>query len=943
MKRALSTAILVLGYIAMTNSLFAQGKISGELKQWHRITITFKGPESSETAEENPFFDYRLNVTFTHAFTGKSYTVPGYFAADGDAGNTGADSGNRWRVHFAADETGEWSYAVDFRKGNWVAVSDKEKTGQSGDFMDGETGSFTVAPTDKTGADFRGKGRLQYADGHYLRFAGTGEYFLKCGADAPENFLAYADFDGTFHNDGHKDDLVKSWEPHLKDWKEGDPTWKEGKGKAMIGALNYLASEGMNAFSFLTLNIRGDDQNVFPYIDYDTHDRMDVSKLDQWEVVFEHAQHLGLFLHFKTQEVENQGLLDGGGTGAYRKLYYRELIARFGHHLALNWNMGEEIGDWIKNHPTPPQFKQERLAMARYFYDHDPYHHHVVIHNGAPFNDILGTESKYTGISLQTHKPTFELVHGDVLKWRRLSAAAGKPWAIAVDEPGDAQHALLPDHEDPEHNLARQNGLWGALTAGAWGLEWYFGYKHDHSDLSCQDYRSRDLFWDQCRHALTFFNQYDIPYWNMEPCDGISSTGYCFASPSDTYVLYIPKGGTAELQPGEGTYEVKWYDPRNGGLLQDGTVDRVEGCGLVSIGQAPSEPDRDWVALVRSTEKRAETPCGQAIVLEAITDFPDFRIEGFAPAYRDGNNRSLAINAANFTGQTAAASHRFEGAAGLYDISLVTLLETDGESVYRVKVGENILCDFVNPATSEDYIPSGQTWRSVRVNTGEVIRVEFSSETNGKIPEGDTTAFSRGRWTTLKLQPVCSPDSYDPEKEVYLEKDGLVVIDAGSGEPAGNWKRYTHSGELKFLDGFSGAGCIRFLGNTEVSGPPDSPVTYTIKIKTPGKYRLKMRALEAPLETGQGDKANDCYLKLEGADGWHGEFTKFVLLGESYQWSWNVMGEPRHHEFEPPGYDLKKGAYKIQIAGRSKNFVADRIILYRTGDFNEEEISWPGN
>ena len=48
----------------------------------------------------------------------------------------------------------------------------------------------------------------------------------------------------------------------------GDPTWGDGKGKAIIGAVNYLASKGMNAVSFLTFNIEGDDRNVFLYTDY---------------------------------------------------------------------------------------------------------------------------------------------------------------------------------------------------------------------------------------------------------------------------------------------------------------------------------------------------------------------------------------------------------------------------------------------------------------------------------------------------------------------------------------------------------------------------------------------------------------------------------------------------------------------------------------------------
>ncbi len=49
--------------------------------------------------------------------------------------------------------------------------------------------------------------------------------------------LAYADFDGPFKEDGHKDNLVKTWEPHMGDWRSGDPSWQDGKGKGLIGAI----------------------------------------------------------------------------------------------------------------------------------------------------------------------------------------------------------------------------------------------------------------------------------------------------------------------------------------------------------------------------------------------------------------------------------------------------------------------------------------------------------------------------------------------------------------------------------------------------------------------------------------------------------------------------------------------------------------------------------
>jgi len=41
-------------------------------------------------------------------------------------------------------------------------------------------------------------------------------------------------------------------------------------------------------------------------------------------------------------EAANENLHDDGTLGVERKLYYRELVARFGHHLAVFWNIGEE-------------------------------------------------------------------------------------------------------------------------------------------------------------------------------------------------------------------------------------------------------------------------------------------------------------------------------------------------------------------------------------------------------------------------------------------------------------------------------------------------------------------------------------------------------------------------------------------------------------------------
>ncbi len=605
MKNSIKTSTYSYLFIGFTflfvNLIFSQDpnvSIKGELKKWHKVTLEFQGPETSENAENNPFLNYKLDVTFKHSISGKTYIIPGYYATDGNAGNTGAESGNIWKVHFSPDETGEWKYSVRFVKGKWAAIRVSNKLKSAG-YIHKKSGFFNIEATDKTGLDFRGKGRLDYVGERYLKFAETGEYFLKCGSDAPENFLAYNEFDGTFHNDGFKDDLVKTWEAHEKDWKEGDPTWKNGKGKDLIGAVNYLASKGMNAFSFITMNIQGDDKNVFPYVDYKTYDRFDTSKLDQWEVIFEHGDKLGMFLHFKTLETENQGLLDNGGTGLYTKLYYRELIARFGHHLALNWNLCEETGDWQNPPTTFPVDVQGRLTLANYVSSIDPYKHHIVIHNGNWFTGVYGKDSKFTGASLQTNKADFKNVHNSVLRILKEADAEGKTWAVACDEPGDAQHSLVPDADNPEHNNARKNGLWGAVMAGAWGTEWYFGYKHAHSDLSCQDYRSRDLFWDQGKICLDFFKNNNIEFWNMKSNDALisSKNDFVLANPGNSYVIFLKNGNESKLDLGNhaNKYRILWYNPRTGGKLQKGKIKTVSGTGKQSLGFPPSDKEKDWV------------------------------------------------------------------------------------------------------------------------------------------------------------------------------------------------------------------------------------------------------------------------------------------------------------------------------------------------------------
>lgn len=1237
MKSPIRRIATFLYFILALQFAHAAPKVSGELKQWHKVTIDFTGPETSETATPNPFTDYRLDVEFTNG--DQKFLLPGYYAADGNAANSSADSGSTWRVHFAPNKTGEWTYKAKFTTGTNVAIGEN---GKSAGHFDGTTETFQIAPTDKTGRDFRAHGRLSYVGKHHLQFEGSKEFFLKAGADAPENFLAYSGFDGGFKTDGHKDNLIKNWAPHKQDWKKGDPTWQDGKGKGIIGAVNYLAGQGLNVFSFLTLNIEGDDRNVFPYLTYDERARLDCSRLDQWEILFEHGTKLGMYLHFKTLEAENVNLLDKGHLGPQRKLYYRELIARFSHHLALNWNLGEEVG---LGHEVSTEKKQ---AWASFFAENDPYHHHLVIHNGNNHFDLMGDASPLTGFSLQTNRADFSNVHGATLNYLRRSVKAGKPWVVACDEPGDATHSLIPDAEDPTRDHARQNALWGNLMAGGAGVEWYFGYAHAHSDLSCQDYRVREKMWKQSSIALQFFADNKVPFWNMTNANDLLSTknDYCLTEPGKLYLAFLKKAQskTLDLSGASGIFEILWFNPRDGGPLQTGSTLAVTAGTKVNLGSPPTDTDHDWLAVVRpgdpnrnyppgvsgggnqttmlprnknsvtidlkgavsddkkgngtltiqwskvsgpgkveftSTnspatkatfhgagtyklslkandgsqeaqdiatitidpfqarvtrsiaasesafiegnkviagkelkiedqrrisfirfdlknvpptildaklrltggsdsgrgkirvfrsshsdwaghtltkdsapkkreligELQASISSGQTIeipvagllkgdgsyslivtlnkggndiafrstgaesgpellvtfedddgsfsnfgkakpkpqaafktgndnVLKATTDFK-FVPEGeFIPGYIDKNRNAMAINAAVHQGKFAAAEGKYPGEPGTYDLVLTTLAETDGECTYRLIIGGKKIDEVKNPATTIDYKPIKHIFKKVELKIDDIIRVEFNSASNGKIPENDAFAFARGRWQSLTILKSGAPvtqasnlfkSSYDvtKAKNVPRQTNGILVVEAEDYDHVDRqdhrtWNLTTRdkSPDVKpdpdpsHAEGALGRGYLELLPDTRVThaDPLVQGVSFT---NTPGHRSILYYPVDFT-EAGRyfvwvrmnctGSEDNGIHVGLDGK--WPESGARMQFTGKHGEWQWDSRQRTEKVHtgvLSQIWLDIEKpGLHTIMFSMREDGFEFDRFLLTKKENAMTSKTGIPG-
>jgi len=590
------------------------GEVMGDLKAWHPVTVRWRGPAASEAGDDpNPFLDYRLQVRFTGP-SGQRYDVPGFFNGDGEGGG----EGDIWQVTFAPDEAGRWRYEASFREGPEVAVDLAPEAGTPTAF-DGSSGTLTVAAPDPSTPGFKGKGRLGYAGGHYLRHA-DGSYFLKVGLDEPENWLAYEGFDNTSAPGSHP---LHDYESHVPHWRPGDPSW-EGEqgtelGKGIIGWLNYMRERGLNSMYFLPMNIGGDGQDTWPFVgpissgraghEDNDNTHYDLSKLRQWDIVFGHAQDLGILLHVVLGEGETANKAElGFDLTTERKLFYRELVARFGYHNALRWNLSEEYNS--ENAGDVPLTPEQIVAFADYLKAVDPYGHAVTVHNwamegennstGAPitwesaFRPFLGDE-RFSTTSIQVY-PDEEDLDVQAERYRTLTAAHGRPLPLEFDE----FRRVTSDEREQEE--MRKRYLWPILLSGG-QLEWII--KGEPRGVNVNDLTPYDALWRWSGYAQRFLS--GLPFWEMGPQDALltgaasygDTTAQVFSKPGEAYAIYLPDGsesGTLDLGGDPGTFELRWFNPRTGSF--EGGASRLEGGASVTLGTPPAEAHEDWVVLL---------------------------------------------------------------------------------------------------------------------------------------------------------------------------------------------------------------------------------------------------------------------------------------------------------------------------------------------------------
>lgn len=456
---------------------------------------------------------------------GQTFTVPAFFAGDGKGGQ----DGEIWKVRFRPDVPGRWRFAT-----------------QSAErILDGYRGEFEVEGlANCQSPSIACLGTLQYAGGHYLRFSG-GDYWIKGGVDDPENFLGEA---------------FGSW---------------QGKKEA----LDFLSSKGVNSIYVITNNIDGDRNDTWPWLG-DTpeqakanSDRFDNAKLQQWEDFFTYAENRGIVLHLILND-------DSAWHGYNHDLYFREMVARFAHHPGLIWNIGEEANEIYSD--------QQQIAYAQKLRQLDPYDHPITVHRTSPWPflnrkdfDLTSIQSGGGANDFSTSPlPDYNQV---VIFHREESVRTCRAIPAMIDETPRVTRV-----DSASQFKMRSQVLYPIfLGGGNYELHYRDAYGQDGT-VTIEDLAP---MLEDMQRARQFVE--NLPFNEMSPCNAlISGQGRaCFGRNGDVYAVYLPAGGSVsiDLRATGGSFNVTWFNPRNGNSSNAGSV---PGNGIRSFN-APD--NQDWV------------------------------------------------------------------------------------------------------------------------------------------------------------------------------------------------------------------------------------------------------------------------------------------------------------------------------------------------------------
>jgi hypothetical protein len=538
-------------------------------ENWRAVEMTF----ASAILRPHPL-DTDLNAIFVSP-SGKNRCVPGFW-----------DGGTVWRVRFAPDESGIWTYTS--------TCSDAADGG-----LNGQSGRLQVAPYNGP-LDIYRKGFVRTMPGvrHFMYADGSPFFYL------------------------------------------GDTHWsmpQEPFEEMFAPIVRRRVAQGFTVYQSECLGARYDLSNGF--------DEADLPGFRDLDRRFQCIADAGL-VHAHAQLFFTPEIIKPCYTEDYLRKLCRMWVARYGAYPVM-WTTAQEVdNDFYADRGDRPLFDATSNPWKRilgWMHEYDPYGHpgtaHMEFMGQRPEPKVLPPMDQRPrwGYGVVATTSSFREVPGHTwyaIQWTPPNNA-GMPWQPLKDFWENGQGKPLVNYEGSYDHLwtlndgARLQG-WASYLNGMFGHGygaadiWYYRSNYDMDNDSVRgrftitveqkktpwtssiDFPSATELGIHMKGFLT-----SIAWWKLTPrfddrqwFAPDDNAWYCLATiDSDLYVLYLynwssTASGTLRGMR-DGSYGVKWFNTRSGAYSEVGTIrpmkDPLDGS---SVWRVPPKPDAsDWILL----------------------------------------------------------------------------------------------------------------------------------------------------------------------------------------------------------------------------------------------------------------------------------------------------------------------------------------------------------
>ncbi|MCC7374933.1 MAG: DUF4038 domain-containing protein [Verrucomicrobiales bacterium] len=369
-------------------------------------------------------------------------------------------------------------------------------------------------------------------------------------------------------------------------------------------------------------------------------DRLNPAFFEKLDALFDELREHGMLAELIMMNFYRRPFTDvTQWTPSRERLWIRHLVSRYAafSHLFL-WTLANEY----ETHPDG-RYRLDRpedldwvRRTARSLHEADPYHHLVTVHPvvsastqgqtprdpfegpwriGAFFGrepgiDVLTQQTGGVGDGLEWNE-TLQCWTGDAVgvgASLRADRVYGKP-VINAESGYEYLRGHPTERRQVHHTDKVRRSAWRIVCSGGYfvsGFNGTIGHSDVWNRIDAPHHYTFEVRDEGAGAQMKILHDFiaSLPYWEMQPDDGVRGDGIGFTLAGKVGVIYFPRGGSAEanLRDWPGAVTCVWFNPRN---AERGQSYRVEGGGPVTFAAPDCE---DWVLLLQSGDGSVQPP-----------------------------------------------------------------------------------------------------------------------------------------------------------------------------------------------------------------------------------------------------------------------------------------------------------------------------------------------